>query len=592
MVQKIIISASFLIFTFLILEIIVQATSSGKEILAHIENVDIRASLLVSGQVNLVVSLSETQLNNIINASLIIEVEKTNNLGDLIVIVNEREVYRNRTSIGVISIPVNKTFLGHNNTIIIKTEFSGLLQFWKTSMYELKRVDFEVEYGTISPTLPVEPTPTPLKNANVWNIMAIDNSSSTCPSFINYQIWEHHTGNCGNVTVPLFLNIPRGNSTNFTIFATLGEGEGACEITLRIISPENKTVETGKYILKKKVVLPPTAACEGCFYGSSCLPYGTRIIKDGIPSFCDVTKEFLPQKEDGESCQNNYECKSNTCSDGVCISLKKELEAQKGLLQKILDLLMNLFSFLKIKTSPEKPKCIYELHLNPRYSEVVVEEKVPQKPESEVDCRYGLLDISNLRYCNNILEGTILNKGSVKLQNITIYIIYPAPQAPLKYPLCLTGNKVIVCDVANLSVDVNEIYKFNIPNVPSNFDEVRVTSHCPGVYNRVSKEGINICISPMYENCTKANFDIYASVYNSTTKTLTILLENKADIRLKITKINITLKNGTVDVRELNLLLPRAGGLLLIKVENVEPCEKFRIVTECTEPAVFREGNC
>jgi flagellin-like protein len=95
-----------------------------------------------------------------------------------------------------------------------------------------------------------------------------------------------------------------------------------------------------------------------------------------------------------------------------------------------------------------------------------------------------------------------------------------------------------------------------------------------------------------YEKCIGANFDIYSSIYNGTAKTLTILLENKADIRLNLTEINIILKNGTIDVRELGEFLPRAGGWLPIRIENVEPCEKFRIVTECTEPPVFREGSC
>jgi flagellin-like protein len=95
-----------------------------------------------------------------------------------------------------------------------------------------------------------------------------------------------------------------------------------------------------------------------------------------------------------------------------------------------------------------------------------------------------------------------------------------------------------------------------------------------------------------YEKCIGANFNIYSSLYNATSKTLTILLENRADIRLNITQINIMLKNGTIDVRELEESLPRAGGWLPIKIDNVEPCEKFRIISECTEPAVFREGSC
>jgi flagellin-like protein len=95
-----------------------------------------------------------------------------------------------------------------------------------------------------------------------------------------------------------------------------------------------------------------------------------------------------------------------------------------------------------------------------------------------------------------------------------------------------------------------------------------------------------------YEKCVGANFDIYFSLYNSTAGTLTILLENKAGIRLNLTEVDIILKNGTIDIRKLGEILPMAGGWLSIKINNVEPCEKFRILTECTEPPIFREGSC
>ncbi|MDI6806799.1 MAG: type IV pilin [Candidatus Aenigmarchaeota archaeon] len=96
----------------------------------------------------------------------------------------------------------------------------------------------------------------------------------------------------------------------------------------------------------------------------------------------------------------------------------------------------------------------------------------------------------------------------------------------------------------------------------------------------------------MYEKCIGANFGIYSSTYDSVNKTLTILLENKAGIRLNLTEINIILLNGSIDIRPLNMILPRAGAWLPIKIENVDACEKYRIVTECTEPTIFREGTC
>ncbi len=85
---------------------------------------------------------------------------------------------------------------------------------------------------------------------------------------------------------------------------------------------------------------------SGCLQNGACLSIGMRIMKDDIPSYCDVSNSIKTQKEDGENCLNNYECKTNYCSNNVCVNLQKELEEQRGILQKILDFLKGIFSFL------------------------------------------------------------------------------------------------------------------------------------------------------------------------------------------------------------------------------------------------------
>ncbi|MBU2639674.1 MAG: hypothetical protein KKG75_03120 [Nanoarchaeota archaeon] len=58
--------------------------------------------------------------------------------------------------------------------------------------------------------------------------------------------------------------------------------------------------------------------CEsGCYFRGVCLPIGTRT-NDG--SYCDVDEELDWQMTSGEKCLNNYECKSNICVAGQCIS--------------------------------------------------------------------------------------------------------------------------------------------------------------------------------------------------------------------------------------------------------------------------------
>ncbi|MBW2978085.1 hypothetical protein KY331_04535 [Candidatus Woesearchaeota archaeon] len=83
---------------------------------------------------------------------------------------------------------------------------------------------------------------------------------------------------------------------------------------------------------------------NGCLSDSTCLPFGTRRVDDNKnPVFCNLNREFDRQKQDGHICQNSYECLSNSCHNGVCISLEKELRETRGILESIFEWLRSLF---------------------------------------------------------------------------------------------------------------------------------------------------------------------------------------------------------------------------------------------------------
>ena len=96
--------------------------------------------------------------------------------------------------------------------------------------------------------------------------------------------------------------------------------------------------------------LPVETSCVGCKRDSMCLQFGIRLVDgNGKPVYCDFDSFFKPQKQLGESCQNNYECMSNTCSE-KCISVtdrieavERELKEQRTLIEKILDFFKGLF---------------------------------------------------------------------------------------------------------------------------------------------------------------------------------------------------------------------------------------------------------
>jgi len=56
--------------------------------------------------------------------------------------------------------------------------------------------------------------------------------------------------------------------------------------------------------------------CNGCILGNKCVPIGYRANE----KYCDITSEFLDQREADLQCDNNFECSTNLCIDSECIS--------------------------------------------------------------------------------------------------------------------------------------------------------------------------------------------------------------------------------------------------------------------------------
>ena len=98
------------------------------------------------------------------------------------------------------------------------------------------------------------------------------------------------------------------------------------EVSPESISPEDFVNHT------EPIVIITTPNCNGCSVNNICAPFGLR--KEG--TYCDISKQFLQQKDLKESCENNYECRSNECSNNECISTA-------GLLQKLLDFFSLVF---------------------------------------------------------------------------------------------------------------------------------------------------------------------------------------------------------------------------------------------------------
>jgi hypothetical protein len=86
------------------------------------------------------------------------------------------------------------------------------------------------------------------------------------------------------------------------------------------INPTNDTgpIDIGEVKIKSDDSNAPDwqYICNGCDLEGKCYPFGYR--KSG--TFCSDNKEFISQLKDGELCDNNFECSTNLCVDGNCLS--------------------------------------------------------------------------------------------------------------------------------------------------------------------------------------------------------------------------------------------------------------------------------
>ncbi|MFC1682492.1 hypothetical protein ACFL0X_02660 [Nanoarchaeota archaeon] len=95
-------------------------------------------------------------------------------------------------------------------------------------------------------------------------------------------------------------------------------------------------------------VLPEGSAgayCNPVTSGGSVIQPKTRVMRSGDLHYCDpLSLQYKVTKDLGVDCVGNYECQSNVCLDGKCVSVTALLEEQTGFLQRILCYLKSMFS--------------------------------------------------------------------------------------------------------------------------------------------------------------------------------------------------------------------------------------------------------
>jgi hypothetical protein len=111
-------------------------------------DVDIYSGYLSSRAVTLMGLVSTDRLDITTGGSIIIDVKDTNGLGNVIVLLNDVEVYNRNVGVGEILVPINKSDIQRSNTITVKAGTPGWA-FWTNTIYNLGSVKFNIDYQGI-----------------------------------------------------------------------------------------------------------------------------------------------------------------------------------------------------------------------------------------------------------------------------------------------------------------------------------------------------------------------------------------------------------------------------------------------------------
>jgi len=103
---------------------------------------------------------------------------------------------------------------------------------------------------------------------------------------------------------------------------------------------------------------------------------------------------------------------------------------------------------------------------------------------AEINCNYGGVSLKNLRYVGGNITGKIENTGTINLKTIQVQTIFKN-QTSLKTALCGTASAPFNCSSTNLSLSPREAAAFNVSIGGSNYDDIRVITHCASVYDTV-----------------------------------------------------------------------------------------------------------
>lgn len=118
---------------------------SGSKLLDMQSNAEVVKGYFYESTLNLVGILEEKELSNAINSYIRLVISDTNKLGNLVVYLNDQEIYNRLADIGEVIIPVNVSLLKRSNAVRIRATNPGWM-FWANTVYKIREASFSVDF--------------------------------------------------------------------------------------------------------------------------------------------------------------------------------------------------------------------------------------------------------------------------------------------------------------------------------------------------------------------------------------------------------------------------------------------------------------
>jgi len=112
------------------------------------QNVEVSKGAFSEQSVTLFGTIQD-DLNSVTGGSVDLLVKDTNSLGDLIVTVNGNEIFKDKVSQGLTSIPIDKNLISKTLSVRIYATSPGY-QFWTSTSYEMMSVKLTVDLQSVS----------------------------------------------------------------------------------------------------------------------------------------------------------------------------------------------------------------------------------------------------------------------------------------------------------------------------------------------------------------------------------------------------------------------------------------------------------